>query len=104
MTEARLITGVVLVACLAGQVGCAPVPPPVTRTVSTEQVTTTAPPPPPPILSTTTTENVMTPTVHRRWSPADADVEEESTETIVPSVTAPRQTMTRTTTRSTTGY
>ena len=107
-----LVTGVLLVTCLAAQVGCAPIP--VTRTIATEQVTTTTPPPPPPQVITTTTENVVPrehygtgrriATAHRSWSPDDSDVEEETTETIIPVVPLPQQTMTRTTTtRSITG-
>jgi hypothetical protein len=108
MTETRsslgLMTGVILTTCLA-VAACAPTPAQVTRTVSTEQVTTTIPPPPPPPVMTTTTENVTTPvaTPHRRWA-RDNDVDEETTETIVPAVIpVPPQTITRTTTQSTTG-
>ncbi len=89
-----LMTGVMVVACRCRH---APQPRPVTRTVSTEQVTTTTPPPPPPPITTTTTENVATPdepgtrmvTSHRRWSRDNGDVDEETTETVVPVVPAP---------------
>jgi hypothetical protein len=107
MTETRsslgLMIGVVLTACLAAA-GCAPTPT-VTRTVSTEQVTTTTPPPPPPPVMTTTTQDVTTPvtTSHRRWARDNDDVDEETTETIVPAVPVQPQTVTRTTTQSTTG-
>lgn len=108
-----ILTGVILTGCLAAQAGCAPTP--VTRTVSTEQVTTTAlPPPPPPQVITTTTEKVLpaehftsgrsVAIGHRRAAPQDYDVDEETTETIVPVVPVPQHTVTRTTsTRSITG-
>jgi len=109
MTETRsnlgVMTGVILTACLA-VAACAPTPAQVTRTVSTEQVTTTTPPPPPPAVMTTTTQDVTTPVPnsHRRWARDNGDVDEETTETIVPAVVpAPPQTITRTTTQSTTG-
>jgi len=112
ISRLRIISGVMTTACLAVQVGCAPTP--VTRTVSTEQVTTTALPPPPPQVVTTTTEQVIpaehfttgrsAAMGHRRAAPQDYDIDEETTETIVPVAPMPPQTVTRTTsTRSITG-
>lgn len=112
MTRPGLVTGIMLVACLAAQSGCAPTP--VTRTVSTEQVTTTIPSPLPTMI-TTTTEAVAPPeysgrriaAAPRRSAHYDNshfdDMDEEVTETIVPApVPVPRTTV-LTTTRSSTG-
>jgi hypothetical protein len=54
---------------------------------------------------TTTTQDVTTPatTSHRQWARDNDDVDEETTETIVPAVPVQPQTVTRTTTQSTTG-
>lgn len=106
-----LIAGATLAGCLLAQAGCAPTPPPFTRTVSTEQVTMTTPLPPPPQMTTTTTTEDAAPsdnfdsgsrlaTAHHSWSRDNDDVDEESETTIVPTVPAQPQTTTRTTTQT----
>jgi hypothetical protein len=103
------MAGIALVAGLAVQAGCAPLP--ATRTVSTERITTTTPPPPPVI----STEAVTAPTyydngrgmmtAHRSSAWDDGDVQEETTESIAPAVAMPqRVTTTRTITRTIGGY
>jgi hypothetical protein len=108
-SRSGLLTGMALVAGLAG---CAVAPPPVSRTVATEQVTTTTRPPPQVI--TTTREDVALPdhygngrfaATHRRWSQDGDDLSEDTTETgtttIVPA--QPQTTIRTSTIRSMTG-